>query len=42
MDYAAEKLGQSSWRAGGHVPRQAELSRHGQSAEMERSGMKAD
>ena len=42
VDDAAEKLGQSSWQAGGHVPRQAELSRHSQSAEMERSGMKAD
>ena len=42
VDDAVEKLGQSSWQAGGHVPRQTELSRHGQSAEMERSGMKAD
>ena len=32
VDDAAEKLGQSSWRAGDHVPRQTELSRHGQSA----------
>ena len=29
VDDAAEKLGQSSWRAGDHVPRQTELSRHG-------------
>ena len=27
LDYAAAKLGQSSWRAGDHVPRQARLSR---------------
>ena len=32
VDDAVEKLGQSSWQAGGHVPRQAELSRHSQSA----------
>ena len=32
VDDAAEKLGQSSWRAGDHVSRQAKLSRHSQSA----------
>lgn len=42
MDYAAEELGHSSWRAGDHVSRQAKLSRHSQSAGMERSGMEAD
>ena len=42
VDDAAEKLGQSSWRAGDHVPRQTELSRHGQSAFIPLRSISAD
>ena len=42
VDDAAEKLGQSSWRAGDHVPRQAEPSRHGQSASIPLRSISAD
>ncbi len=42
VDDAAEKLGQSSWRAGDHVPRQAELSRHSQSASIPLRSISAD
>ena len=42
VDDAAEKLGQSSWRAGDHVPRQTELSRHGQSASIPLRSISAD
>mgnify|MGYP001714928739 CR=1 FL=1 len=42
VDDAAEKLGQSSWRAGDHVPRQTELSRHSQSAPIPFRSVPAD
>ena len=42
VDDAAEKLGQSSWRAGDHVPRQAELIRHSQSASIPLRSISAD
>ena len=42
VDDAAEKLGQSSWRAGDHVPRQTELIRHGQSASIPLRSISAD
>ena len=37
-----EKLGQSSWRAGDHVPRQTELIRHDQSASIPLRSISAD
>ena len=42
VDDAAEKLGQSSWRAGDHVPRQTELIRHSQSASIPLCSTPAD
>ena len=42
VDDAAEKLGQSAWQAGDHVPRQTELSRHGQSASIPLRSISAD
>ena len=42
MDYTAEKLGHSSWRAGDHVSRQAKLSRHSQSASIPLRSIPAD